>query len=794
MERIPELCEAVEIIPFDLSSPVLLFPVRHHSPVCSYHLLKAIELYSPEIILIEGPQDANELIPVLTDDRTELPCAIYYYYKDKKQLVSEEAADHSCYYPFLYSSPEYNAMKAASELGIEARFIDLPYSEILINTEGEQGLRKNEKQSYADDGRLVRSDYFKRLCEKTRVRSFEEFWEKYFEISGLELSTEDLYKQLMTYCTLIRHSTPRQELIADGTAAREQFMAANIKAAMKEHSRVLVVTGGFHSPGLFELLKGKVPETKLHRIPKDCTGCFPAAYSYRSADALHGYSSGMSYPGFYDNIFKRLKRADTPKGIYSDETLTLLVKAAKKSAEKDLAVSVADITAARTLMSGLAALRGIPEPGMSELMDGVTSAFIKGEKTISSSMPLEYLKQLAIGDGVGKIGDLTHTPPLVADFEKQCHALRLKPETAAPQEAVCGLFTTAKGLPLSRFFHRMRFLGTSFCERTKGPDLHGSTDRSRVREEWSYRRSPAVDAVLIDRTTDGFTIEEACTNIVKRLLKNGPGLDTAAHIAVECFLMGISIEEEAEQLTRIAAADGSFFSVGSALGYFKTLLELKQLYEYPDETILPLLTRCFDKLVLMLPAMANVPDEKADELCSIIRRLFALTDSLLPDRRPQLTQSLTELCSQTEKHPAVFGAAMGLLCAVDLSNQFAAEQAMRGFLRGTAEIKKQGAEYLKGLFFTARDIVFSGDDFLLMTDELLRSMTSGDFIEILPSLKLAFSYFTPQEIDETAEAIAALYDADAGAILDDAAIDEQLYSFGRQLDIEITQKLGGEHH
>ena len=196
----------------------------------------------------------------------------------------------------------------------------------------------------------------------------------------------------------------------------------------------------------------------------------------------------------------------------------------------------------------------------------------------------------------------------------------------------------------------------------------------------------------------------------------------------------------------------------------------------------------------MLPAMANVPDEKADELCSIIRRLFALTDSLLPDRRPQLTQSLTELCSQTEKHPAVFGAAMGLLCAVDLSNQFAAERAMRGFLRGTAEIKKQGAEYLKGLFSTARDIVFSGDDFLLMTDELLRSMTSGDFIEILPSLKLAFSYFTPQEIDETAEAIAALYDADAGAILDDAAIDEQLYSFGRQLDIEITQKLGGEHH
>jgi len=44
------------MIRFDLSAPVLFFPVRHHSPVCSYQLLRTIELYSPEIILIEGPE------------------------------------------------------------------------------------------------------------------------------------------------------------------------------------------------------------------------------------------------------------------------------------------------------------------------------------------------------------------------------------------------------------------------------------------------------------------------------------------------------------------------------------------------------------------------------------------------------------------------------------------------------------------------------------------------------------------------------------------------------------------
>ena len=63
---------------------LLFFPVRHHSPVCSYQLTRVIEKYRPDIILIEGPSDAEELIPVLTHEKTRLPAAVYYFYKDKK--------------------------------------------------------------------------------------------------------------------------------------------------------------------------------------------------------------------------------------------------------------------------------------------------------------------------------------------------------------------------------------------------------------------------------------------------------------------------------------------------------------------------------------------------------------------------------------------------------------------------------------------------------------------------------------------------------------------------------------
>ena len=127
MDRILHGKEIFEIIPFDINAPVLFFPIRHHSPICSYHLMKIIDEYNPDCILVEGPENANRLIPVLTDENTTLPVAFYYYYKDSRKLVSEDGDDYKCYYPFLNASPEYNALLKARKMNIDFGFIDLPY-------------------------------------------------------------------------------------------------------------------------------------------------------------------------------------------------------------------------------------------------------------------------------------------------------------------------------------------------------------------------------------------------------------------------------------------------------------------------------------------------------------------------------------------------------------------------------------------------------------------------------------------------------------------------------------------
>lgn len=795
MERLLQYSETSEVIPYDLHSPLILFPIRHHSPVCSYHLIKTIENYQPEIILIEGLENANHLIPVLTDENTVLPAAVYYYYKDKKKLVSEDGMDYKCYYPLQYSSPEYNALAQAKKYDIPAEFIDLPYSEILINTAENEGLRKSaEKHSYADDTRLIQSRFYEKICEKTGVRNFEEFWEKYFEIGGLYISTEKFVRQMNTYCALTRIDCTEDELQSDGTLQREKYMAHNIINAMKSHKKVLAVTGGFHTSGIYRLIQQRdIKPPKVHKIPAANQGCYPMAYSYTAADALRGYASGMMYPYFYDCIMRKLLVRSSPQEIYSEQTFDFLTQTAKKSTRKDIQVTISDMTSAYSMMNGLANLRNIRECGISEVFDAVTACFIKGEKTLSSSVPIDILAQLATGDGVGHIGDTEHIPPLVADFELQCKNLKIKYQTSNPVTVEASLFTSAKGLEISRFLHRMQFLETGFARLVKGSDIKNSKDLSRVREEWQCMRSPEVDAVLIDHTSDGFTIAEACDTVAEKRLRNQQKCVTAGEIAVDCFLMGITLKtSEMTLIDDIVNTDNDFFSVGRGLNYFWTLCELQKLYNFSDNSAEKYMRICFDRLLLILPSMANIPSERADDVINIMKIMYGITVSALPDRTYVFEEALVTLTNSEDKEPAVFGSAMGLLCTISPACKKSAEDGARSYLMSSTEIRKKGAEYLRGLFSTARDIALIDNSFLEMTDNLITGLEYDDFIEILPSLRLAFSSFTPSEIRLASKAVSELHGISSDNLLNKVAVNENLFDLGGEFDRIICGLIGKE--
>ncbi len=70
-----------------LGEPLYWFPVRHHSPTTARHLRAAINARKPKIVFIEGPFEANDLIPHITDAGTAPPVAIYSSYRDDNNVL-----------------------------------------------------------------------------------------------------------------------------------------------------------------------------------------------------------------------------------------------------------------------------------------------------------------------------------------------------------------------------------------------------------------------------------------------------------------------------------------------------------------------------------------------------------------------------------------------------------------------------------------------------------------------------------------------------------------------------------
>ena len=109
---------------------IILLPVRHHSPACAWHIRRMIRRLKPDAVLIEGPENAQSLIPVMTHEDTKAPFAVYCSYQDIKGEIGDKEGYYKCYYPFLDYSPELAALRECKTLGIESCFMDLPYREI----------------------------------------------------------------------------------------------------------------------------------------------------------------------------------------------------------------------------------------------------------------------------------------------------------------------------------------------------------------------------------------------------------------------------------------------------------------------------------------------------------------------------------------------------------------------------------------------------------------------------------------------------------------------------------------
>lgn len=741
---------------FDLQGPLLFFPIRHHSPACSHHLEKIIREYKPEAILIEGPRDGNRIIPHLADKETQTPVAIYCSVKDRRGELGVSDKTYHCYYPFLDYSPELHALRLASEMKCEASFIDLPYSDYLPYHKADI--------SYNSDYLLERSAYISLLCKKQGCRHFNELWEKLFEIDGFSMESLEFMIALLGYCVYARESYTQEDLLQDGTIAREKAMAQAIRKSQSKYNRTLVVTGGFHVKGIMDLLtEGQYEESTKESTPGDNlekpeshssleSQIYSMSYSFKSANQLGGYASGMPFPSFYQTLWEERGQAN----LHSRALLKYISLCGVQSRKKGSTVSLADEIEAYQVAKRLAALRGKREVGGYELIDSVISAFVKEDTTNTLSVAEEELSRLLVGSAVGTMTKLADTPPLVQDFYRLMKDFGLIKDSRK-REVALQIYTRKKHRLESQFFYTMDFLDTHFCQKIHGPDFVTRTDMARVREVWSYQWNEETERSLIEKNMHGGTLSEVAQSFVgESLRENRTRAGEAAGLLIQSLLMGLqsTVAPLLDQLYAICQRDGGFSSLVDCLSHLNRCLDLDLLQsDSSRDRILDLISFTYQRCVSLLGYMGSLPQEEEIPFLDRLKEIN-YTQTKFPGCDGELfVDQLRELSQSTRTNRAICGAASGLLFGMKkLSSQEVILQT-GSYLSGTGDQFLEASRFLLGLFMTARDILLTGDELIAGIDLFLEELEEDKFLTLLPQLRLAFSFFTPVEVDQIARRV-----------------------------------------
>lgn len=789
MERILQSSEMAEII---------LVPIRHHSPACSYHLQKLIEAERPDTILIEGPSNANELMNVMLNDQIKPPFALYYSYNDKNGIISKEKEQYKCYYPFIDYSPEYVAIRKAKEYGCLVSFIDLPYAEIArCKYSQKTQLLDDKSDNYNDDYLLTTNAYITRLCEKAGLRNFDEFWEKYYEVNGLQKDSKVWFDELYEYCKIAREHTDKESYYIDGTLNREICMAYKIilEAITNVDRKILVVTGGIHTVALKDRIIN-IEETKKEyqklikkEISKDNQEVYVIPYTIEALASINGYASGMPYPGYYKDIWNMLNADDNKVSkAYYDTALTYLVEVGKNIRKEEGTLSTDDEISAFMMATQLANLRNKSNPGAYELHDAVLSCYVKGEVSISTRKPLDILTKKLTGTGIGKVGEDAGVPPIVEDFNNICKKYKIGITSTINKELTLSFYAKDSHREISRFLHRLEYLKIPFATMKKGPNLQMKTNKNLIREIWSYKWNASVYASLIDRSVYGQTIEIAASVYAENELKKELNAKETAILYTHIFEMGLEkyAIKVAEKLKSAVINDNDFFSLSEALSYFEVLLKMSPLYSF-NVDIEDIIKVTIRKIITVLNRYSNVKDDDLNSVMNIIKIIYQFTKVVDKDGNmlaniDDYVSVLNVMRNEKDINAGINGCIYGIFYSVGIEDTATIKSMVFGYLNGTKDQISKTSAFLRGLFFVARDIIFRDEEFVAIIDDFISKTESEQFMRMLPELRMAFAYFTPMEIDRIAKSVAQRYSIEDIDMIYEDAIDAEFFEYGKLID------------
>lgn len=724
-----------------------VFGIRHHGPGSARSLLTALRQYEPDIVLIEGPPDAAEVLPLAGHESLRPPVALLVYQPDQPR--------RSVFYPFTHYSPEWQAIGYAFMREIPVRFIDLPATvrfALEADGAGEAGEGFVDETSPAQPAdQEIREAPFEILARAAGYADADLWWEQVFERRH---DATDVFAAIAEAITALREAAPEPDRLE---RMREAYMRQMIRGARREgFERIAVVCGAWHVPAFSEIGPAGPDAEVLKRLKRVKVAATWIPWTNSRLSFRSGYGAGVRSPGWHEHLWRAPDDGYAPGWV---------ARAARLLREEGLDASPSNVIDAVRLAEALAALRGLPSPGLDELNEAILTTLCKGNPT-----PMRLIRdRLEIGDALGAVPDVVPVVPLQADISAMQKRLRLSP---SPEQRALELdLRNENDRARSRLLHRLLALDIPWGAR------QSASGKGTFREVWSIQWRPELSVAIIDAAQWGNTVESAA---VARLRSDAsaaselPALTGLLNVAVLAALP----EAIEYLLQRVRDASAGATDVRHLLN---ALPPLTQVARYGDvrqtdrEQVLPVIDTIFERAVVGLQSPVSLDDQAAATLVESIghgHESVVLLDRAGP--HAAWREALRGLSAREGVHALVRG-----WCCRLLLEEGALDSAELGRLArrslSTANPTKEAAHWIEGVTRGSGLALLHQDQLWLALDAWLRELNADVFTETLPLLRRAFSGFSGPERRAMGEKVRTI----GGRSSSSSSIDPE-----EQLDIE----------
>jgi hypothetical protein len=718
-----------------------LFGIRHHGPGSAALLKRALDKLDPASVLIEGPPECDRLIADVALPGMKPPVAMMAYATDE--------ASNASFFPFAEFSPEWVAMRWALDRGRPVRFIDWPAAVSLAakqqnaviehplqeaEDETEEG-ESEEDSSEENDPTESHGDVLDVLAEMAGYGDGEAFWNGLIEQGGGSdadpLQVFAAIEQAMTEARSFHGDDGPGSRRGEREVRREAFMRGHIRDELKKtEGEVAVVVGAWHVGGLRKettVAEDKAIVRDLPRIKVEVTW---SPWSDGRLAVSSGYGAGVISPGWYRHLWSlyssgRRDGVETFAAVWQSKTAAVM-------REKGFLASTASAIEATRLAVGLASIRNLAVPGLTEMRDASLSVLCYGEEGAFEAIE----KALYIGDRIGEIDGAVPLMPLARDFELWCRKTRMKPSEEQTELKLD--LRTEVGLARSTLLHRLDLINVRW-----GKLIDAEAGRGTFREIWKLAWSPDMTVGLAEAVVWGLTIEQAASGAV---LERAKASDSVAELAELVRSALIADLPDAATLC-IDLLQAAAVQANDITDLMLAVVPLARIARYgtsrklPEAELRSLITALGHEINAGVRTGSHQLDDEAAE--NRVKAMRAYDDVLVPFGDDHLAEGWhRQLGLIVDDEQAVAQVKGVSLRRLHDRSVWTEEQVSAAFSRHiVGETAIRAGAFIENFVSGSAEILIQDQSLLFLVDEWLCGLDETTFIESLPLLRRALSSF-----------------------------------------------------